>query len=144
MYCRIAEHWHINANPSKPDFLVPTRFSLKSKHGTKLLKVTYPKHKTLKVAGFDESYHVYDGTIVIYGIVEVPEKAAGKTEELELIVNYQACNEQTCLRPTKIVLGGKLKVAAAGETVREINQEKFAPPRTAEKTDDKKPSPKKN
>ncbi len=50
--CRIAmvldikEGWHINQNPPDPDYQMPTTFTMKTKHGSKLLNVKYPKgHK---------------------------------------------------------------------------------------------------
>ncbi len=39
--------WHINTNPAKPDFLIPTTVSLKSKQKTEMSDVRYPKGKDL-------------------------------------------------------------------------------------------------
>ena len=66
-----------------------------------------------------------EGRVAIYGTLEVPANAAGKSEEFELKVYYQPCDEQRCLKPETVVLRGKLKVAGPGETVKQINQNLF-------------------
>ncbi len=138
IYCKIRKDWHINANVPKPDYLSPTKFTAKSKYGTRLTKVTYPKYVKKKMPGETEPFHLYEGTIVIYGVLDVPASAIGKTEELQLLLEYQSCNDVTgvCLRPDKIVLGGKLPVVDPAD-VKQINKEKFVvsgkPPTGGEK-----------
>jgi uncharacterized protein YyaL (SSP411 family) len=121
----IEDGWHINQNPASPDFLVPTTFSIKSSQNLKLSNIKYPAGHKFTVAGFDEPLLVYEKQAIIRGILEVPASAAGKEEELELKVKYQACNDQTCIRPTTLSLKGKFKVAAPGEAVRQVNQKWF-------------------
>ena len=121
----IADGWHINANPAKPDFLEPTRFSLRSANGTKLVNIQYPKSVELDVDGFPEKFMVYEKRAIIRGMLETPEAIAGRVENLELVVDYQACNSTKCLRPAKVVLGGKVPVAHNLDEVRLINANLF-------------------
>lgn len=116
--------WHINANPSNPDFLVPTKVELKSKQNVKLTKVKYPKHHELKVQGSPDPYHVYDGKQIVYGLLEIDEKDTTKLSELEFHVSFQGCNSTQCLQPDKVVMKGKLPFAKDGETLKKINLEK--------------------
>ena len=74
---------------------------------------------------FDEPLLVYEKQAIIRGTLEIPASAAGKEEALELNIKYQACNDQTCIRPTTVSLKGKFKVAASGEAVRQVNQKWF-------------------
>lgn len=116
--------WHINANPSNPDFLVPTKVELKSKQNVKLTKVKYPKHHELKVQGATEPYHVYDGKQIVYGLLEIDEKDTTKLSELEFHVSFQGCNSTQCLQPDKVVMKGKLPFAKDGETLNKVNPQK--------------------
>jgi hypothetical protein len=44
---------------------------------------------------------------------------------MEIVINYQACNETGCLPPKNIKLTGKLPIAKQGETVKPINGKLF-------------------
>ena len=125
----VKDGWHINANPAKPDFLKPTVFSMKSKHGTEMTVSRYPPGKKLSIEDIEEPLHVYDKRIAIFGTVKVPKDAAGKTEEMELLLRYQACNDRQCIRPTTLTLHGRLPVARPGEPVKQINQDLFPKPK---------------
>ena len=124
----IAEHWHINANPAQPDFLIPTRLTLKSKLGTRLGTVRYPAPEKLEVPESDEPYLVYSGTADLVGVLEVPAAAAGLREELTLEIKYQACNKDECLPPKTLSLKMPIDVARDNRTVKSINAKLFAPP----------------
>lgn len=131
----IDKEWHINANPSMPDFLMPTELKVTSKHKVKMTKVSYPKHELLNVQGFDEPYHVYSDKVIIYCQLEVDAAEAAEAAELEIRLNYQACNQSTCMPPDGLALKGKLPLARAGEEIRKINQEKFPKPMPAPSTE---------
>ena len=122
---QVAEGWHINTNPPRPKFVVPTEVTVKTKRGTVVGTFEYPKGDPLAMPGFEEKVHVYEGLVVLRAPVTVPESAAGESETFEVTVRYQPCNDANCLRPEKVELDGKLPVAAAGESVREINDRWF-------------------
>jgi len=121
----IRPEWHINQNPSEPKFLIPTKLTLTSKHGTTLPQVRYPKGRAIRIEGIEQPLMVYEKQVSLRGVIEVPRDAAGLTEELEFQVQYQACNDKECKAPTKLKLGGKIAVAPPGEAVREINKKHF-------------------
>ena len=131
VYVKIKDGWHINANPPKPDFLIPTLLTVKSKLGCKLTKVEYPAAKQHKIPG-SPPLNVYDKLAVIRGLLEVPASAAGKRDEIEFAVRYQACNEEQCLPPKTAKLHGKITVARQGESVKPINQKFFPKPKPKE------------
>ncbi len=119
--------WHINSNPARPEGYVPTEVSFKGKHGTTLAELSYPKGKLMRMADSDDPISVYDGKVDLFGKLTVPEAAAGLTEDMEIVVKYQACDDRTCLLPTTVKLSGKLPVAKRDEVVRPINQKLFQP-----------------
>ena len=129
--CRVAivltieDGWHINANPAKPDFMVPTTFTVKSNQQVTLSQVKYPAGHAFTVEGFDEPLQVYEKQAIIRGTLTIPAAAAGKAEQLELNVKYQACNDKTCIRPTTVSLKGSFQIAKPGEPVKQVNQKWF-------------------
>lgn len=123
----IAPGWHINSNPAKPEGFVATEVSFKGKLGTLLKDVKYPAGKSMRMQDQDEPVSVYDGKVDVFGKLVVPADAAGMTEDMEIVVSYQACDDTRCLRPTTVKLSGKLPVAKSGESVRSINEKLFKP-----------------
>jgi hypothetical protein len=121
----IESGWHINTNPAKPSFAIPTTVAVKGKHGTKAAKVEFPKGRDLKIEGLDQPVSVYEGRVVLFGTLAVPDEAARQTEELTVEVKFQACNEKACLAPKTAKLVGKVPVAGQGEQVKAINGKLF-------------------
>ena len=130
VFLDIKKNWHINTNPAKPDFLIPTTLKIVSKQGLKLSNVRYPKGKLLKVDGLPEASRVYEGRMAIYATITVPAKSLGNEDEIEIRVRYQPCTDQKCLRPKTIKLRGKLKIIKPS-AVKLINQKFFAPKKPA-------------
>lgn len=124
--------WHIGANPKANEDDIPTEVEWKSKHGTKLVQVKYPVGKKYTPEGGDTQriYDGKDGKVDIRGVLEIPASAAETGEEtVEILVNYQACDDSICHRPTTVKLVAKLPVAKPGEPVKQINEKHFAPPK---------------
>jgi uncharacterized protein len=119
--------WHINTNPAKPKDFIPTEITITGKQGTRLAEVTFPKGKPIRMQDFDEQVWVYDGKVDIRGKLRVPATAAGKTEDIDIVVRYQACDDQRCLLPATYKLNGRLPVAATLAEVKPINAKLFEP-----------------
>ena len=124
MLLDVKDGWHIQANPPSPDYLKPTKLSFKSKAGVTLAEPKYPKGQGFKMEGEEESM-VYDGEVALLGTLTVPKASGGQTDEMEITIDYQACNKKRCLPPKSIKLTGKLPVAKAGEAVKPINAKLF-------------------
>jgi DsbC/DsbD-like thiol-disulfide interchange protein len=114
----VKDSWHIQANPASQDFLIPTKVTFKSKLGTKLSDPKYPAGHPTKLEGEDSEIMVYEGEVAIRGTLTVPENAGGQLDDMEISINYQACNDKGCRSPTTIKLTGKLAVAKRGEAVK--------------------------
>lgn len=125
---KVQPGWHINTNPAKPKDYIATEVSFQGKRGTKLVDLKYPAGKEFRLQGADEPLHGYEGQVDIYGKLQVPAEAAGLTEEMEIVVKYQACDDRTCLLPTTFSLKGSLPVAKAGEAVSPVNSKLFKDP----------------
>jgi len=121
----IADGWHINANPSNPDFTIPTEVKITSKQKIKMTRVKYPKHELLEVEGQDEPSHVYGERVIIYALLEIAADETAKEAELEVEVKVQACNSKTCEPPETKKLIGKRPLANPGEEIKRIHESKF-------------------
>ena len=124
---KVDKGWHINANPPMPDYLIPVKVTWKSKNKIQLVDLKYPKGTAFKFEGSNEDAMVHEGEVHIRGTVEIPKEAAGLTEDMEIVINYQCCNEAGCLPPKNIKLTGKLPIAKPGEAVKAINGKLFTP-----------------
>ena len=125
----VDKQWHINANPSKPDFLVPTTLKINSKQKVKMTRVKYPEHELMAVPGEAEPYHVYGNTVTVYALLEIDATETAEAGELEIRIDFQACNKDTCMPPDKILLKGKLPLANPGDPIKQINEDKFPKPK---------------
>ncbi len=119
----VAPGWHINANPSRPPFLIPTTVILESKQGTTLIDVAYPNPRRLTVRGVDEPVHVYEGRVALYGRLRVP--AASQAETLRFKIRYQACNDNMCESPKTLLLEAQVAIAPKDRPTCPINAPLF-------------------
>jgi len=130
----IADGWHINANPSNPEFTIPTEVKITSKQKITMTKVKYPKHELLDVEGQDEPSHVYGERVIIYALLEIADDETAEVAELEVEVKVQACNSKTCEPPETKKLIGKRPLANPGDEIKRIHESKF--PKDDEKDED--------
>lgn len=91
--------WHINSNKPNEDFLIPTDVSINSKDGFLISQKIFPKGKDLKFEFSELPVSVYEGEIDIPLIIKIPENLSEGNYQFEIILSYQACNNQTCLPP---------------------------------------------
>ena len=122
----IDKGWHINPNPAQ-DEAIATELTFKSKLKSTADQINYPEPEEHEVPGLKKKVLYYTRQVEIRGLIEAPAPAAGKQEELEFLIKYQACNEKTCLRPMTMSLKVPVSVAKKGEKVKSINKEFFPP-----------------
>lgn len=127
---QIADGWHIHANPAGDEELdIATEVEAESKLQAALKNLRYPAGKKADREDGDKPLLLYVGKVTIFGEIEVPAAAAGKRDDLVLLVNYQACNDNRCLPPKKLKLTIPVTVARQGEAVKAANDAVFAPPK---------------
>ncbi len=110
----IMTHWHINANPPAPDYMVPTEVTIDGADGISVGNSKYPAGKPLKLGFEDQAVSVYDGHVTL----ELPLAASVQTTNgahtLKGQLRFQSCNNQLCLAPA--VLPFTVQVTVAGGT----------------------------
>lgn len=101
---RILSGWHINSDDPHGEYYIPTRLTLAAPPGVAAGTVAYPppREVSLKFAG-GEKLSVFTGTVKF----EVPLKAAETFRTAvgapaTVRIDYQACNDEQCLRPASV------------------------------------------
>jgi hypothetical protein len=125
LFVTIQDGWHIQPNKPEAEWQSPTELTMTSKLGTQLIDVKYPRGKPQRVVGSSKPLLVYEKEAVIRGVFKIPESAAGKTEEIRLVLSFQPCDKAVCKAPTKVAFSGSIPVAAVGEPVKEKNANLF-------------------
>ena len=125
----IAPGWHIHGNPAgDPEGDNATELSLQSELDLTLQGVNYPKARVVERDADQAPARYLEGKTSIRATLEIPREAAGKTEELQFEILYQACNDASCLRPQTLKLKVPVRVARRLSEARPANEELFTNP----------------
>ena len=95
----IKDGWHINANKPLDDYLTPTSVTLKGNKNFKLLKIKYPPPLLMKLGFSENELALYVNQVNVELIVKALNPKDIKVGKIEGQVQYQPCNNQTCLFP---------------------------------------------
>ncbi|MEJ5261380.1 MAG: cytochrome c biogenesis protein CcdA [Ignavibacterium sp.] len=121
----VQDTWHINSNKPKEDFLVPTELTLFEKSGFSIIKTAYPEAKEYKFSFSETPLVVWEGEFYIGALIKVDEKVQPGKYQLIFNLDYQACNNQSCLAPTSASDTLEIEIADKSVPVNQINQEIF-------------------
>jgi len=96
--------WHINANKTLQDNLIPTRVNVdKPTPGLRLASVSYPP-AVLKTLGFQSGeLALYEGQVRITMGLTQTDQARG-VPLIPVALRLQACDDRICLPPERRVL----------------------------------------
>ncbi len=90
---RLADGYHVQANPASAPFLVPTMIRLAEQPKTDLTRVVYPEAVEKRFGFVKQPLRVYEGAFTIRALIK------GSVEELRGTLRYQACTDTVCLPP---------------------------------------------
>lgn len=121
----INPEWHINSDKPNDEYLIPTMISIKSENNLQLSEIIYPKSHDIDLAFSEQPVSVFEGETKFFGLVQIPKKLAIGNYEFEVIFEYQACNDQTCLPPKRVNVPFKFEVVDANTPIMQINSELF-------------------
>ncbi|MDA3861116.1 MAG: protein-disulfide reductase DsbD, partial [Melioribacteraceae bacterium] len=121
----ILEHYHINSNKPKDDFLIPTELIIKS-NNVQVVSVSYPEAKDVTFSFSDEKVSVYDGKEFIGAVLKISKTAQVGIIEIPIEISYQACNDQSCMAPSSAYDTLKIEVVDNSTPINEVNQEVFS------------------
>ncbi len=98
---RVAEGWHVNANPASDTYLVPTK--LEPTDGTELRNPRYPAGHELDLAFTAEPISVYDDEFTL-AVETRPKRGRPDGEGMAIVLTFQACDDRRCLPPVRRTL----------------------------------------
>ncbi len=106
-----ADGWHVHTNePVIPPELrgftaIPTQIEVRDSNNASVGPVQWPEGKAIDVdflfTGNPVPYEVFGGRAIAYIPVAVPENAEGELT-LEIAIQWQACDDTTCLPPVML------------------------------------------
>ena len=95
----IKEGWHINSNKPLDPNLVPTSVNLKDTSAYKLKEIKYPQPELKKLAFSEKELSLYEYEAVIKIQIVIDKNYNEKNLIINGKIQYQPCNDQTCLFP---------------------------------------------
>lgn len=115
----VEDNWHLQAHIPTYDYLIPTVLRIElaePRDGIGIGDVAYPDPIQWRApfAG-DEILDVYEGETTFFATVQVGPRTPAGSLPLELILDYQACDDRVCLRPTSTSTTLELTVGEPGE-----------------------------
>lgn len=120
----IKDSWHINSNKPNEDFLIPSQLISKDPRFP-FAKIVYPEAKNLNFEFSEQPVSVYDGDIVMAGLIQIDKNLQLGEYKIPIQLRYQACNDITCLPPTTISDTLFIEVVNNSTSVNELNTELF-------------------
>ena len=100
---------HVYGRPI-PEGYVPLSIEVAPVEGLVVGTPAWPEPHPFRVAGLDEQFYVYDGTVRVALPLTMTRRDAGDLH-LPVTVRYQACSASDCLMPAAVSL--ELNLAAA-------------------------------
>ena len=107
--------WHINSNKPNDDFLIPSEITGKA-NGLKLIGVKYPKAHELKLSFSEELVSVYEATSNAKLTFGTSQDAPIGKQKILITLDYQACNDVSCLPPNATTTEFELEVIKKEDT----------------------------
>jgi len=101
--------WHINSNTPNDDFLIPSEITAKGS-GLKLSTVKYPQAKDLKLSFSEAPVSVYEATSNAKLTFITNANAPVGKQKVIVTLDYQACNDVSCLPPNVTTTEFELEV----------------------------------
>jgi thiol:disulfide interchange protein DsbD len=107
----IESGWHVNAHEPNQPFLKPTVLTVTVPEGVRVEPINYPapeQHPFAFAGG--ATLPVYQGKLELRTAIHVPANFAAGQLRVAAELQYQACDDSTCLRPTSATSAVELAV----------------------------------
>lgn len=106
---KIAAGWHVNANPTGQENLIPMTVAVDTDTPIEIVDVTYPKGSATHFEFSDGSLNVYEESLtILLQLKQKPSTLLDRTVPIGLKLTYQLCNEAECLLPQTLNIPVKL------------------------------------
>jgi len=125
----VSSGWHINSNKPNEDFLIPSKLTASSPEKISFRSVVYPKGKEIKFDFSEKLLSVYENEFELTAALKIPAEIAEGKHKIAVTLEYQACNNQTCMPPNNatdtltILVSGKAIALAADTSASSVKTE---------------------
>jgi len=126
----LLDDWHINSSKPSEDFLIATTMEIQDSPHFEFGDIQYPPGHDIKFEFSDIPLSVYEDSVIIWLEVTAASGLQPGEQNLTGKINYQACNNSSCLAPTGEEVNIVFKVVQEGQTISEINRAAFEIPTT--------------
>ena len=109
----IKKGWHINADKPLDDYLTPTVVSIKDTVNVNLISIKYPPPLLSKLKFSGNELALYENEAVIKLQLRIKKGFKKLSLKINGGVQYQPCNDQTCLFPVSKPFSIELKFKKA-------------------------------
>jgi thiol:disulfide interchange protein DsbD len=121
----VKDTWHINSNKPKDEFLIPTTISIEDTTDFKLLKLAYPEANEYNLDFSSIPVLAWEGKVFIGALIKSSLEILPGEYELIVDLEYQACNNTSCLPPANIKDTLIITVIDKRGVINEVNQTVF-------------------
>jgi DsbC/DsbD-like thiol-disulfide interchange protein len=97
----IKKGWHLNSHNPMEEYLTPTTVKLKDTSGIKVVNIEYPPEVIKKLQFSDSDLSLYEGMVTIKVHLSLNDEFVKNKRKVKLEIEYQSCNNQTCLFPVQ-------------------------------------------
>jgi hypothetical protein len=104
----IKEGWHLNSSKPLDEYLTPTSVKLVDTSEIKIVKIEYPPELITKLQFSDSELSLYEGMVMIKIILKADATFMKDKKKVEFEIEYQSCNNQTCLFPAQKIISVNL------------------------------------
>lgn len=122
---RVEEGWMIHSNTPSYSFYTPPRLMMEDAPGVTVRSVRYPEGLERSVAYAENPFNVYEGTTHILVDLEIDEQVSPRDLHLQMILNYQACDQEACIPPGGAPFRIPLTILSPDEEPVLLNQERL-------------------
>ncbi len=99
---KIKETWHINSNNPNDEFLIASKLELIDSMQFKIDKTVFPEAKEINFSFSDQPVSVYEGSVVVSALINIPKETKVGDYKLNFQFTYQGCNNVSCMPPNSI------------------------------------------
>ncbi len=123
---KITPGFHVNAHEPSEEYLIPTKITADLPAGVTVVETDYPRG-VMRSFNFSKTpLRVYETSFTVRMKLRMGNTAPIGHQKIALTVGYQACNQDSCLPPTKIPASAELDIADADAPARPVNADIFS------------------
>ncbi|MBZ0200421.1 MAG: thioredoxin fold domain-containing protein [Ignavibacteriaceae bacterium] len=121
----IDESWHINSDKPYDEFLIASDITVTGVDEIATIKIAYPIAHDITLSFSEDPLSTWQGEVFMGALLSVSKEIKPGTYKLVITLNYQACDNKTCLAPTSVEDTLTIEVGDKNTPVNQLNPEIF-------------------